>query len=101
MHKQSCAPVPVLASGLVWEDASTADERLLAVFLERLRRLLDQRAEHASALNPDGLRLLDRAIFSTYCDCRALGGQAIARGVIDSMKRAAVPAGAVGIGSMV
>ncbi len=79
------------------ETAATAgarsDERLLGIFLSRLRRLMRHRAERSSALNPEGIRLLDRAIFSTYCDCRTLGGQAIAQGIIRSEPRLALPKG--------
>ncbi|MFQ5879572.1 MAG: hypothetical protein ACE5IZ_05315 [Dehalococcoidia bacterium] len=42
-------------------------------FLQRLGRLLQLRQQQASQLNREGLRLLDRAIFSTYCDCVDLG----------------------------
>jgi len=37
-------------------------------FLRRLNRLLRLRAEQAGQLNEDGVRLIDRAIYSTYCD---------------------------------
>jgi len=37
-------------------------------FLRRLNRLLRLRAEQAVQLNDDGVRLIDRAIYSTYCD---------------------------------
>ncbi len=37
-------------------------------FLRRLNRLLRLRAEQAVQLNNDGVRLIDRAIYSTYCD---------------------------------
>ena len=68
-----------------------ANERLLGVFLSRLRRLLQHRVERAAALNPEGIRLLNHAIFSTYCDCRTLGGQAIAQGLIQTGLRCALP----------
>ena len=38
-------------------------------FLRRLNRLAQLRQQQASHLNGDGLKLLDRAIFSVYCDC--------------------------------
>jgi hypothetical protein len=42
-------------------------------FLKRLSRLLNLRAEQSGQLNDDGLRLIDRAIYSTYCDAVDLG----------------------------
>lgn len=39
----------------------------------RLRRLLDLRARHVDGLNARGVRLLDQAIYSTYCDLRTAG----------------------------
>ena len=42
-------------------------------FLRRLNRLLRLRAEQAVQLNDDGVRLIDRAIYSTYCDAVDLG----------------------------
>lgn len=37
-------------------------------FLRRLNRLLRLRAEQAGQLNEEGVRLIDRAIYSSYCD---------------------------------
>ncbi len=42
-------------------------------FLRRLNRLLRLRADQSGQLNQDGLRLIDRAIYSTYCDAVDLG----------------------------
>ena len=42
-------------------------------FLRRLNRLLRTRQEQIRELNSDGLRLIDRAIYSTYCDTCDLG----------------------------
>jgi hypothetical protein len=42
-------------------------------FLERLNRLLKLRSEQATQLNEDGLLLIDRTIYSTYCDAVDLG----------------------------
>lgn len=42
-------------------------------FLRRLNRLLQLRREQGSQLNGEGVRLLDRAIYSTYCDLVDLG----------------------------
>ena len=37
-------------------------------FLRRLHRLLNLRQEQSGQLNDGGVRLIDRAIYSTYCD---------------------------------
>lgn len=42
-------------------------------FLRRLNRLLRLRYEQGPQLNAEGVRLLDWAIYSTYCDCVDLG----------------------------
>jgi len=42
-------------------------------FLRRLNRLLLLRRQQAEQLNGDGLKLIDRGIYSTYCDCVDLG----------------------------
>ncbi len=43
-------------------------EQLVDGYLSRLRRLLRLRRDHFSDLNEQGLRLLDRSIFASYCD---------------------------------
>jgi len=42
-------------------------------FLRRLNRLLLLRLEQSGQLNEEGLHLIDRAIYSTYCDAVDLG----------------------------
>jgi hypothetical protein len=42
-------------------------------YLRRLNRMLRLRSEQSRQLNEDGVRLLDRAIYSTYCDAVDLG----------------------------
>jgi hypothetical protein len=42
-------------------------------YLRRLNRLLRLRSDQSGQLNGDGLRLIDRAIYSTYCDAVDLG----------------------------
>lgn len=42
-------------------------------FLQRLNRLLRLRREQVGQLNEEGVRLIDRAIYSTYCDAVDLG----------------------------
>lgn len=40
------------------------------VYLDRLQRLARLRCQHEQELNARGIRLLDRAIFAVYYDCR-------------------------------
>jgi len=47
-----------------------------ALFIRRLERLVRLRREYSEDLNPLGLRLLDRAINSTYKDLVEFGAQA-------------------------
>ncbi|HEV8575124.1 MAG TPA: hypothetical protein VGR43_10510 [Dehalococcoidia bacterium] len=42
-------------------------------FLKRLSRLLHLRIEQSGQLNDEGMHLIDRAIYSTYCDAADLG----------------------------
>jgi hypothetical protein len=42
-------------------------------FLKRLRRVLRLRRDQAGKLNEGGLRLIDRAIYTTYCDAADCG----------------------------
>jgi hypothetical protein len=51
-------------------------------FLRRLNRLLRLRAEQSRQLNGEGLRLIDRAIYSTYCDAVDLGVPAEAQSLV-------------------
>jgi hypothetical protein len=52
-----------------------------ALFVRRLERLIRLRRDYSEDLNPLGLRLLDRAIHSTYQDCIDYG----ARDEVDGM----------------
>ena len=42
-------------------------------FLRRLNRLLRLRQDQGGELNGDGVRLIDRAIYATYCDACDVG----------------------------
>jgi hypothetical protein len=42
-------------------------------FLQRLSRLLKLRSEQSGQLNEEGLRLIDRTIYATYCDAVDVG----------------------------
>jgi hypothetical protein len=59
-------------------------------FLRRLNRLLRLRGEQLGQLNEDGVRLIDRAIYSAYCDAVDLGVTAEAQKLLH---RFSVPAG--------
>ncbi len=50
--------------------------------LERLERLLELGRVHDGHLNGGGRRLLHRAIFATYVECREMGGSAAARALL-------------------
>lgn len=59
--------------------------KLQAQYTARLRRLLQLRREHQGELNQDGLWLLDRSIFATYCDCVEVGAGLAAQDILRSM----------------
>lgn len=54
-------------------DEEVAFSPLQSHFLKRLRRVLRLRKEQAGKLNESGLRLIDRAIYTTYCDAADCG----------------------------
>jgi hypothetical protein len=56
--------------------------QIKALFVSRLERLLRMRKDYHEDLNPVGLRLMDRAIDSTYRDCVEYGAGAEARAVM-------------------
>ena len=53
------------------------------VFVKRLRRLLVLRYQAPSYLEADDVRLLDRCIYATFCDCRDLGAEESARHLLE------------------
>jgi len=55
---------------------------LQEAYLGRLRRLLNLRSSHREDLNDQGLWLLDRSIFTTYCDCVELGAGFVAQNIV-------------------
>lgn len=59
---------------------------LRSVYQERLRRMLRLRQEHRQELNAQGLQLLDRSIFTAYCDCRDLGAGEEAKRILREAK---------------
>lgn len=62
--------------------------------LDRLQRLLALRDAHEAHLNDEGRRLLDHAIFTTFVDCRDLGGEERAAALLAPAGKGA-PAAAV------
>ena len=60
-----------MVSPLIENEASHSPLQLH--FLQRLSRLLRLRQEQAPELNGDGVRLIDRAIYATYCDASDVG----------------------------
>jgi hypothetical protein len=66
-----------------------SDQQALDTFLRRLERLIRMRTAYREDLNPLGLRLLDRAIESTYQDCLDFDGGVPARALMAGY----VPAG--------
>jgi hypothetical protein len=55
---------------------------LRSLHLKRLERLAKLRKQHARELNQQGIRLLDRALFAAYCDCRDSGAEDEARRIL-------------------
>jgi hypothetical protein len=68
-----------------WKDdlqGEDDDPSLQKAYLGRLRRLLRLRSDHHDDLNDQGLWLLDRSIFTTYCDCVEMGVGFVAQEII-------------------
>ena len=61
-------------------------DQLREGYIHRLRRLLRLRRDHFDELNEQGLRLLDRSIFATYCDCIDIGQAEEARGILKDVR---------------
>lgn len=57
-----------------------------SVFLRRLRRLLLLRYQAAQYLDQHDVRLLDRCIYTTYCDCQSLGVDSAARQLLEEAR---------------
>jgi hypothetical protein len=67
--------LPAIPDGIESPDIEVSP----TVFLRRLRRLLLLRYQAAQYLDQLDVRLLDRCIYSTFCDCQSVGGVAGAR----------------------
>ena len=52
------------------------------VYLRRLQRLLQLRKNHEGQLNFEGIRLIDKSIYATYCDCGSVGALEAAQEVL-------------------
>lgn len=68
------------------ELARATPDQLREGYIFRLRRLLRLRRDHFEELNDQGLRLLDRSIFSVYCDCLDIGQGAAAKRVLKDVR---------------
>jgi hypothetical protein len=53
-------------------------------FLSRLERLVQIRQTEAERLTDEGIRLIDRTIYATLCDCIDAGAGEVARAVLQS-----------------
>ena|SRR2546423_15363314 len=70
-------------------DSESSLSPLQLHFLRRLNRLLRLRGEQSGQLNEDGLRLIDRAIYSSYCDAVDVGTTAEAQKLLHRSAAAA------------
>lgn len=61
-------------------------------FIQRLGRLLKLRNEQSGQLNEDGLRLIDRTIYATYCDAVDVGVTEEAQRLLQRSAAATAPA---------
>ena len=84
-------PVELTASGgpLPWSDDRRPE--LQTHYIGRLRRLLQLRQAHLGELNQEGVWLLDRSIFATYCDCVEVGAGLAAQDALRSQPSAEGP----------
>jgi hypothetical protein len=73
------------------KESESSYSPLQLYFLRRLNHLLRLRQKSTGSVNDAGLRLIDRAIYSTYCDAVDLGVTAEAQKLLH---RFAVPANA-------
>ncbi len=55
---------------------------LQQMYLRRLQRLLEIRKSYEGQLNFEGMRLIDKSIYSTYCDCLAVNSLEAAQEVL-------------------
>ena len=69
--EQSKGGMDEMVSPLTENEASYSPLQLH--FLRRLNRLLRLRREQSPELNGEGIRLIDRAIYATYCDTTDVG----------------------------
>lgn len=72
---------------VAWSDGEPPSSEAQVLFLERLRTLLERRRGTATEkLNEHELRAVDRAIYSTYCDCLQLGVGTEARQLLQQLR---------------
>ena len=70
---------------VILEGSEDRYSKLQLYFLRRLNYLLRLRQQRSHEMDGANLRLLDRAIFSTYRDCAATGVTADAQKVIQTI----------------
>lgn len=90
MDLQSRSPVPRELQNL--DPIAGQEGRFTGLqlhFIRRLSRLVQLRQQQAGHLNPEGLKLLDRVIFSVYCDCLDQGVGDVAQAIIHQMTSSA------------
>ncbi len=56
-----------------FRESESSYSPLQLYFLRRMHRMLRLRNEQGAQLNDDGVYLIDRAIYSTYCDAVEMG----------------------------
>ncbi len=61
---------------------------LAAFYISRLERLIRLRRDFAHELNPLGLRLLDRSLYTTLRDCTEAGAGRRARAMMEGLNGA-------------
>ena len=87
--------VPHLGLGYTPISGESATGSVRVALLRRLRRQLALRYRAVQFLDEQDVRLLDRSIYATYCDCLDLEMGDEARRLLDEV-RAGLVAGSVG-----
>jgi hypothetical protein len=80
-------------SNVTSRDNGNRTKYLRKFFIERLQHLVAVRRERSTELEAGDsyLRLLDKAVYSTYCDCLDLGLSGEARAVLQQAERGKSP----------
>ena len=78
--------VAVDISGIELRPAPTEQGALRETFVRRMKRVLLLRFYTDALLSANDRRLLDHAVFSTYCDCDGLGAGDEARRLLEEAR---------------